>query len=778
MSDEPRSNPPAEATPPDDIRLSMEGTAEPALRRYENDALWQGLEGEDRHFQYYLAVLYKRRWIAITALLVVLTFAINRNFTAVPVYEASVRVLLDAERLNLVNVEDVIDQRRPLDTELAILRSRWLAAKTVASLGLIQNEPVAGRGAGNGVGKRDGQAGKSGPDGWWSAASLFVSRAFGGFPPPPRAAEPLAGERPAEAPQISAFLGGLSLAPTANGVLDIKYRSSDPVLAARFANAHAQEYINENLEMRVAAVREVTGWLTARLAEQKEKLDASEQALEHFREQNQLITAEGSPIVMARLNELSASITRAQTGLFDKEASYNRALALRANPDKLDQLPQMLNNAALQQLRLELERLRRDRATAARTLRAQHPSMLKLEETIQATQAKLDVERSRVLEAMREDLGVSRAAEANLGKELESLKIEATAQNRKNVELSILTREVASNRQIYDMFMQRARETGVAKDINPSRIRILDAATVPSSPVGPDKGRSILGAVFAGLGLALVLAFGFEYLDNRIKLPEEIGQRLGLPVLGFLPEIKLKSGVTGPLATNGVPPEFSEELRRIRTNLVFSFAGDATRSVVITSASPTEGKTVVGSNLAVALAQAGERVLLMDADLRRPMIHTHFAFPQEPGLSNVLVSGAKAGEVVRRSAVANLWVLPAGRCPPNPSELLGSYQFRKFLAALGQHFDWIVIDTPPVMAVTDACVVGHAVTGTLFVVGADMVSRRTARRAVEQLMMANAKVIGGVLSRVDPGRFGQYYSSYYRGNSRKYRDYYKGAASA
>lgn len=773
MSDESRSNPPAESTPPDDGRLSAHDDVEPRLRRSGNDVMWQSVETEDTHVQYYLAVLYKRRWIAITAFLVVLTFAINRNFTATPVYEASVRVLLDAERLNLVNIEDVVDQRRSLDTELAILRSRWLAAKTVASLGLVQNEPAAGRSA-----KNQDQGKKDGPDGWWSAARMLVSRALGGYTPPARVSEPLAGERPAEAQQVSGFLGGLSLALAANGVLDIKYRSPDPVLAARFANAHAQEYINQSLETRVAAVREVTGWLTARIAEQKEKVDASEQALVRFREQHQLITAEGSPIVVARLNELTTSITRTQAALFDKEASYNRALALRASPDKLDRLPQMLNNTALQQLRLDLDRQQRERAALARTLRDRHPTMVKLEESIQATQAKIDVERSRILEAMREDQGVLRAAEASLARELENLKLDAGAQNRRSVELSILTREVASNRQIYDMFMQRARETGVAKEINPSRIRILDPATVPGSPVGPNTRRNLLGAIFGGLTLALVLAFGFEYLDNRIKSPEEIGQRLGLPVLGFLPEIKLKSGVTWPLATNGVPPEFSEELRRIRTNLVFSFAGDATRSVVITSASPTEGKTVVGSNLAVTLAQSGERVLLMDADLRRPMIHTCFSVPQEPGLSNVLVSGAKAGDVVLRSSIANLWVLPAGRCPPNPSELLGSLQFKKLLVALGKYFDWIIIDTPPVMAVTDACVVGHAVAGTLFVVGADMVSRRTARRAVEQLMMADAKVVGGILSRVDLGRFGQYYSSYYRGSNQKYRDYYKGTASS
>jgi capsular exopolysaccharide synthesis family protein len=228
-----------------------------------------------------------------------------------------------------------------------------------------------------------------------------------------------------------------------------------------------------------------------------------------------------------------------------------------------------------------------------------------------------------------------------------------------------------------------------------------------------------------------------------------------------------------PLINNGVPSNFSESFRAVRTNLLFSSADEGGRSVVVTSTGPSEGKTVVATDLAVALAQAGQRVLLIDGDMRKPRVHTVFKKPQEPGLSNILVGNAKASEAVHTTAVTGLWVMPAGLHPPNPAELLGSKRFKDFMSSLSQHFDWVVLDTPPVMAVTDASVTAHLVTGVLFVVGAEMTSRHAGQRALEQLEHARAKFIGVVLNRVDLKHNSYYYSQYYR---REYSDYYQDAA--
>jgi capsular exopolysaccharide synthesis family protein len=233
-------------------------------------------------------------------------------------------------------------------------------------------------------------------------------------------------------------------------------------------------------------------------------------------------------------------------------------------------------------------------------------------------------------------------------------------------------------------------------------------------------------------------------------------------------------GIENPLINNGVPNNFLESFRAVRTNLLFASADEGGRSVVVTSTGPSEGKTVVSTNLSIALAQAGQRVLLIDADMRKPRVHKVFGFSQEPGLSNVLVGSAKTSEVVRTTEVPGLWVMPAGPHPPNPAELLGSKRFKDFLASLTQHFDWVMVDTPPVMAVTDASVVAHLATGVLFVVGAEMTSRHAAARALEQLQHARAKFIGGVLNRVDLQHNSYYYSQYYK---REYTDYYAAAES-
>jgi capsular exopolysaccharide synthesis family protein len=294
-------------------------------------------------------------------------------------------------------------------------------------------------------------------------------------------------------------------------------------------------------------------------------------------------------------------------------------------------------------------------------------------------------------------------------------------------------------------------------------VRIVDAAEVPRSPAGPNTRTDFLLAVLVGGVVAVGFVFGLEYLDNRLKSPDEITAHLRMPCLGLVPAAP-DTYVTGgaPLINNGVPAYFSEAFRTIRTNVLFSSVEEGSRTIVVTSTGPGEGKTVVSSNLALALAQANQRVLLIDADMRRPQIHSYFSHPQEPGLSNFIVGNSEVGDVVRPSGVPQLWLLPSGLIPPNPAELLGSMKFKEFLATLKERFDWVIIDSPPVMAVTDACILAHSAHGVLFVVGSEMTSRKAARGALKQLALAQAGLMGAVLNRVDVEHHGHYYSGYYR----------------
>jgi capsular exopolysaccharide synthesis family protein len=264
--------------------------------------------------------------------------------------------------------------------------------------------------------------------------------------------------------------------------------------------------------------------------------------------------------------------------------------------------------------------------------------------------------------------------------------------------------------------------------------------------------------------------FLFEYLDNRIKSPQELRAHLNLPFLGMVPSIDPSGGA---LLHDGVPPNFAEAIRAVRTNVLFSSADEGMRLIVVTSAGPGEGKSMFSSNLAVSLAQAGQRVLHVDADMRRPRVHAIFDLAQEPGLSNLLVGDCKPSEAIRKTAVQNLCVLPAGMIPPNPAELLGSKRCDDFFATLGQSFDWVILDSPPVLAVADASILANTATGVVFVVGADQTSRQAARAAVEQLQAVQAHLIGAVLNRVDLEKNPYYYSAYYR---KEYSRYYAQAS--
>ena len=293
---------------------------------------------------------------------------------------------------------------------------------------------------------------------------------------------------------------------------------------------------------------------------------------------------------------------------------------------------------------------------------------------------------------------------------------------------------------------------------------------VPGEPISPSMPIAVMVAVVVGFVLAVVTAFGVEYIDNRIKSPQELRATLAIPFLGMIPGLSHdKQARKNPLLIASVPQNFAEAFRTLRANILFSSADEGMRSLVITSAGPGEGKSLVASNLSVALAQAGQRVLLIDADMRRPRIHEIFDSSQEPGLSNVLSERAQTSDAIKKSGVAGLWLLNAGRIPPNPGELLGSRRCADFLASLSAQFDWVVLDTPPVMVVTDSTIVAKRASGVVFVVAAESTSRNAARAAVEQLSAADAHLLGSVLNHVDVIRKpGDYFAYYYRNEYTRY----------
>ena len=722
-----------------------------------------GYLAEQPHLLDYVKVLHKRRWTAITSFLVVFLSVVVYTFTATPIYEARAKLLIEADNPNIVSFKEVLEEGQSrtdyYQTQYNLLQNRSLARRTLDTLKLWNHPQFGGKTEDAGFSLR-------------AAISGAVSAVAQVFRPGQQAKPPAPDETVAQSQAIDALLGNLRISPVRNSrIVEVTFRSPDPALATNVANAHAKGYIEQNMEFKFLTSKEATDWLSARMAEARTQVEDGEMALQKYREQNEAISLEDREnIVVQKLADLNAAVTRAKTERIEKEALYSQLAGIQNNQGALDTFPAILANTFIQQQKAELANLQRQQAELGEKLGDRHPDIIKIRSSVQTAQAKLQGEIGKVVQSVRNEFLSAQAQERSLAGALEAQKTDALSLNRKGIEYGVLRRETDSNKQMYEALLQRAKETGVSTELRTSNIRIVDNAERPRAPVTPRKGLNLLLALFGGGMLAVGLAFFFEYLDNRIKTPDEIKAHLGLPFLGLIPTIPDKElQGAAPLLNNGVPANFSEALRTVRTNLLFSSAEEGMRSIVVTSTGPSEGKTVVSSNLAMALAQAGQRVLLIDADMRRPQLHDRFGQKAEPGLSNLIVGHTKASEAVRKTSASGLWILPAGKVPPNPAELLGSQRFRDFLLTLADHFDWIVIDTPPVLPVADASVVAHAVTGVLFVIGAEMTSRHAAGAALDQLTGAKARLVGAVLNRVDLQHHAYYYSQYYR---REYSRYY------
>ena len=740
------------ASPESDADTSRHPQADPALSA---TAAGYGpgygmTPADERHLTDYLRILHKRRWTAISAFVLVFGSVSVYTFTATPIYSARTQILIDNENPNVVKFEEVFEQNKATNdyyqTQYRILQSRALARRTLNAEQLWTN-PLFDR------------------------ASNGLSRFFGRQSSPEVSDVSGAGETAEQSRAIDEFLKRLTVSPVRNSrLVDVAFRSPDAQLSSRVANALAKQYIEQNLEFKFLATKEATDFLTERTAEQRQALEKSEQALQQYREKTGAMALEDRQnIVIQRLADLNAAVTRARTDRIEKESVYDQIRSIQNDRSAVDTFPAILNNTFIQQLKAQLNELQRQEAQLSEKLGKRHPEMVKVQSAIDSTEARIEVEVQKVVQALRNDFQAAQANERSLQASLEQQRGEAQELNRAAIQYGVLQRDATSNQSMFTGLLERSRETGISGELKTSNIRIVDKAEIPREPASPRPVLNLVVALVGGLFLGIGLAFFLEYVDSRIKQPDELKLHLGLSFLGMVPAFRLKDTTGPPLIGNGMPTEFAEAFRGIRTSVLFSSADAGSKSIVVTSTGPGEGKSVVSANLSMALALAGQRVLLIDADMRRPKAHELFGVSQEPGLSNVMVGESKASDAVRRTLTPNLWLMAAGKHPPNPAELLGSKRFKDFMASLGEHFDWVIVDSPPVMAVTDASIIAHDATGVIFVVGADMTSRGAAKTALEQLDSAKAKYVGGVLNRVNVHSSPYYYARHYK---REYAAYY------
>jgi succinoglycan biosynthesis transport protein ExoP len=433
----------------------------------------------------------------------------------------------------------------------------------------------------------------------------------------------------------------------------------------------------------------------------------------------------------------------------------------------------VLNSPNIQNLRSSINVLQQDRARLADRYGERHPDYQKAVTTLQNAERQFQDEIRKAVQSAKNDYENAVQQERELQAQLNISKTQATALGRKGVDYAVYLREAESNRTVYNQLLTREKELRVVANSRTNNVRLVDRAQLPTAPFSPNHRRDWAYAIALGLALGLGVAFGIDYLDDTVKTPDDITRRLKLKFLGLVPIV---AGERHPLISGPVPHDFGEAYRSIRTALAAQLPGTSARVVAVASSQPLEGKTTTAVNIAMALAVGGARVLLIDADMRRPSVHKALRMTNDRGLSQLLAGQARMREVVQRTHDPNLLTITAGRTPANPSELLASDRMRALLSGLETGpFDWIIIDTPPVLAVTDAVILAPLVGAVTFVIGAEMTRWRLAERAVETLLGSNPRQVLAVLNKVNFGRNKYYYSRYY---GHQYKNYYAESPAA
>lgn len=710
---------------------------------------------EEPHLRDYLRIVLKRRWVVIAVFIILVATVAISSFMMDPIFQARTQILIDRENPNVVNIKEVLavgaTDQDYYQTQYEILKSKALALKVIEVLNLKESPEFAPE-------KQRFSLGTL-----WASLLNWIKEVTSSTKEP----EALNPDKEYNE-LVAAFLKRLEVEPIRNSrLVNVSFEGKDPDLVTRITNTHAQLYIKSNLERRFSASQEAIAWLNLRIGEVKEKLQGSEVALQDYRGKKNLVSIdfeERYNINIQKLNDLSAAQTRAKTERIEKENLFLELKGLSKKPEMIESMPAVVSNYLIQTLKTEYVRLTGQYHELSEKFGSQHPKMVMLSSQMKEVKEKISQEVEKIARSIETEYRVAMAKEKSILNALEAQKSEALELNQKQIEYNVLKREVETNRSLYESLLKRVKETGVTEGLTASNIMVVDPARVPDKPIKPRIALNILLAVISGLTLGLGLAFFFDYLDNTVKSPDEVERYLSIPLLGVVG--RFKKAAKNP-AGGGELPAFSEPksnisegFRSLRTNLLFTSAESKKRALLITSTATSEGKTVVAANLAVAFAQIGEKVLLIDADMRKPRLHVLFNLERSPGLSEVLVGKEKLSSVINDTEISDLKVITCGAIPPNPAELLASKNMKVLIEEAKVYFDTIIIDSPPVMSVTDPVELATLSDGAVMIIKTASTPRPAIQMAIQQLSDVGARVLGCVLNDVDFRREGSYYSYY------------------
>ena len=718
-----------------------------------------GNKSEEIHLLDYLKVIQKRMWMVIIFSVVVVSVVTIKTFKTRPVYQATARVVLERHQLNVGFQQVVTPENQAVSVDFytnqcEIVKSRSLAKRVIDTLDL-NNHPE--------------------------------------FNPQKKGEDPVLAKDSLRDPStethfIDGFLSKLNVSLMRNsGVVNINYEGYDPQLITKIANTIVKKYIEQDWEKRYNVAKDALEWLNKQMKDVKIAMEESELALQNYKKENDLITVETvmigkrsdssnladerQNVVLQKLMELNAAVTNAKTDRVRLEVLYNKLKDFKNVQDKDDivqSIPAVVQNNLIQNLKAEYAKMEKDFSFYSQRYGAKHPKMVQLNVELNTMRDNIIKEINRICDSIATEYEVAKNREATLLQILEQQKKEVFALGDKAIQYGVLKREVDTNRQMYETLLTRMKETNLTEDFKMSDIRILDNAEVPLRPIKPQKTLNILLGIIVGLTGGVGIVFLMEYMDNTIRTQEDVEKYLGTSLLGIVGHIPLdkKDVRVAELIARDLPKHtITEALKSIRTSIMFSHPNNPKKTILVTSATPAEGKTLISSNLAIVMAQTGKKVLLIDADLRKPTIHKLFQIDKSLGLSNLLVKSSDLHTVSRITQIPNVYAIACGPIPPNPSELLGSSALVESLTLAKEEFEWIIIDSPPLLSVTDTRILSRVVDGIVFVIRGSKANRDVAKKAMSLLSGINDKVLGVIINDVDLSR-NRYYYQYY------HQDYY------
>jgi capsular exopolysaccharide synthesis family protein len=738
---------------------SPEPAARDLQRLFPGVASGAQTEREGFDLRELLSALRRRKGVIVGCAIVVMALATTYIYQLTPRYTAQALLMLEQQKVQTIDIQNALaglqDGSSVVATQVEILTSPAIAAKVAAKLHL-ETVPEFNPSLRPPAGFQ--------PIAWLreqasSLLGLDASASEGAALPPPSGAD----LGPAVAGHVIALNDGVSY------VIKIRAQAETPEVAAQIANAYVDVYLNDQLEAKFEATRRASAWLNEHLTDLREKVLASERAVQLFKEQNNL-SAAGTSVTSQQLSELNSQLIIAAADRAQKESAFRELQNLVKVPGALESARGMSAAPLVEKLREQEAELLRRQAELATRYKPEHPTMINLKAQIDDIRRKIQQEANNAVRALGEELNMARAREASLRTTLQSLTHSTTQQDKAQVQLAELQREAQANKALYEDFLNRFKQTSVQQDIQQADARVIALAAPPGGPSYPNKSLYLTIAVAVSLFCGIVVAFVLEQLDNGFRTSDQIERQLGLSTLGMVPSVA-RGRKAHEIVVQQPVAQYSEAIRSVRTALRYSDVDNPPKVVLITSTLPSEGKTVFATSLARSVARSGGRSLLVDCDLRRPGVAKLLRTAEPAGIVDLFDERASLDSIIQVDAESGMHFIPARGGTTNPQDLLGSQHMRKFLQEMRSRYDLVVLDSPPVLAVSDAIILSHSADTTMYIVRWESTPRQAVVGAIKIMRTNGGHMAGAVLSRVNTRRhrsYGYGDSAYYYGRNSSY----------